>query len=402
MLMTQGAPEAITSMIPCGASVLDLRSDRHCSPIEMLLPYGCSYAATSQLAEVLSVQYLQVNRVDYLVLDITSKLDTILIRASRLVAELGLTLVLQFDHEQLGIFVEETVEKFGLVSRNSYKLGCQQITRIEQKCPTAMPRKRVCVVSCAGWPNFGDRLGFHLIHGCLPPSVSVRHLYYPLLGREEMSCDLLILWLGSSVFKKTLSTTVLRLLEQAPRAVGIFGTQYRRSIDPAMMAELLGRLSFWYARYEEDLYLYGRDGKSAHLGDWLIDAFPITEALQDGLLTLGADLISQEVPLDRLIQKIQSCKRVASSRLHPLLCAMTSAEQVSYREQREFRDGEISGKFRSLFLDVFGRDYPESQFFPVDRDAVITYKSRTSVRVEMLRRNLKTLLGLPDGASHGP
>ena len=391
-LMSQRVSEAITSLIPCGATVLDLRPDRRVTPIEHALPYGCTYLVLPGTADSLTPQVLKDNRVDYLVLNMSEGLSTTLIHVSRLLVSLRLVLILYFNCGQMNAFVEDTIKSFGLTLRKSEEVGSQQVVRIERSNIAVVARKRVLVLSSAGWPNFGDRLGFHLIHKCLPPSVTVRHLYFPQIDLGDVNYDLLVLWLGTSVFGRTLTKEVLRLMEQVPHVVGIFGTQYRRSIDSGMMTDLLGRLSVWYARYEEDVYLYGKYTKCVHLGDWLIDAFPIAEAYKDGLLTLGPNLISQELPLDRLIQQIQACKRVSSSRLHPLLCALTSAEEVGYREQREFQNGETSGKFRSLFLDVFGRDYPEGRLFTVDRDAVVAYKTRTATKIRQLRDNLSSLL----------
>ena len=78
-----------------------------------------------------------------------------------------------------------------------------------------------------------------------------------------------------------------------------------------------------------------------------------------------------ELPLDRTIQAIQLHKNVYSARLHPLLCALTSAELVAYAEQPSKQMPDIvSGKFRSMLIDIFGRSYPEKKFFIVDRDAV--------------------------------
>jgi hypothetical protein len=36
----------------------------------------------------------------------------------------------------------------------------------------------------------------------------------------------------------------------------------------------------------------------------------------------------------------------------------------------------VSGKFRSMLIDIFGRTFPEKNFFLVDRDAVTGYKAR--------------------------
>jgi hypothetical protein len=146
------------------------------------------------------------------------------------------------------------------------------------------------------------------------------------------------------------------------------------------MSQLLDRLTVWFARYEEDLLLYGGGRKNVvHLGDWLISAFPMTRWNRDETLHVGRE-VWNDLPLDRTIQGIQRYRNVSSERIHPLLCALTSAERVSYREQREDGSGMNSGKFRSLLIDIFGRTYPESNFFEVPRDAVAAYRAR-SMRV---------------------
>jgi len=95
-----------------------------------------------------------------------------------------------------------------------------------------------------------------------------------------------------------------------------------------------------------------------------------------------------------VIQEIQSFKRVHSTRLHPLICAMTSAEQVAYTEQRA-QDGTVSGKFRSMLLDVFRRTWPEDAFFDVPRDAVAAYKARTKQNTALLAGRIDALLNAP-------
>src|SRR6185295_5706536 len=86
--------------------------------------------------------------------------------------------------------------------------------------------------------------------------------------------------------------------------------------------------------------------------------------------------ILKDLPLDRTIQHIQRHKRVFSERLHPLLCALASAEEVAYVEQRETADRSLaSGKFRSMLIDVFGQVLPESVAWRVDRDRVASYKA---------------------------
>jgi hypothetical protein len=181
---------------------------------------------------------------------------------------------------------------------------------------------------------------------------------------------------------------------RARAAIGIFGTQYREALPAARLGALLDRLTHWYARAEEDLLFYGRARPNAsHLGDWLINAFPLARGEDERLLQIGQE-IWKDLPLDRTIQQIQRHRRVFSERVHPLLCALTSAEEVGYREQRESGDPAIaSGKFRSLLVDVFGQTYPEGVLWRVDRDRVARYKARVQRNTEALRGRLAALLG---------
>jgi hypothetical protein len=84
---------------------------------------------------------------------------------------------------------------------------------------------------------------------------------------------------------------------------------------------------------------------------------------------------------------------VFSERIHPLLCALTSAEEVGYREQRESGDpAQASGKFRSMLIDIFGQTYPEGALWRVDRDRVAAYKARVRRNTEALRSRVDRLL----------
>jgi hypothetical protein len=84
---------------------------------------------------------------------------------------------------------------------------------------------------------------------------------------------------------------------------------------------------------------------------------------------------------------------VFSTRLHPLLCALTSAAEVAYSEQREGdQAGSMSGKFRSMLIDIFGRTYPEQHFFAVDRDAVARYKAHVRGNVSKIGAQLEAML----------
>ena len=77
----------------------------------------------------------------------------------------------------------------------------------------------------------------------------------------------------------------------------------------------------------------------------------------------------------------------------PLLCALTAAELVAYTEQPSPQmPGVVSGKFRSLLIDIFGRSYPEKRFFMVDRDAVARYKARVHRNVATVGERIDAIL----------
>jgi tetratricopeptide (TPR) repeat protein len=256
----------------------------------------------------------------------------------------------------------------------------QVLLRIVPAETRLLVRRRVLVMSYKNCGNFGDRLGFHTINSLLPAGAEVHHGHFQPWDVPPGDFDLLVLGIGNSIFHPILTDRLIDLTHKIPRSVGIFGTQYREAIDPRRMSQLLDSLTVWFARYEEDLLLYGGGRKNAvHLGDWLIAAFPMTRWTRDETLRVGRE-VWNDLPLDRTIEDIQKYRSVISERIHPLLCALTSAERVAYTEQREDGSGRNSGKFRSLLIDIFGRTFPESNFFEVPRDAVAAYRAR-SLRV---------------------
>jgi hypothetical protein len=283
------------------------------------------------------------------------------------------------------------LQQLGAAVVSRVQNGQQVAFRITRHLSTATPGGRVLVLSCVGWPNFGDRLGFHLLHRVIPPSAVVEHVYLPRLP-VRTDYDLLILCLGTSIFSKLLTNDLLNAVQKFPRTIGIFGTQYRNAIDRSRMGALVQSLDTWFARYEEDAYLYGGSASCHHLGDWLVDCFHLSRPTRDEPLTIGADTIAQEVSLDRMIQRIQAHRVVHSARLHPFLCALTSAEEVSYNEQRELDGLESSGKFRSLLLDVFGCEQDEGKPIRVDRDAVARYKEKVHRGIDAIRQRVQYCL----------
>jgi hypothetical protein len=259
--------------------------------------------------------------------------------------------------------------------------------------------RRVAVVSYYNDPNFGDRLGYHVINSLLPADAVVTHVAInPWTQPPEETFDLVIVGIGNSLNAPPIARPQLRrLLEATPHSLGVFGTQYRNQYrlgeTPALFDTLLSGLTTWWARYEEDIYAFGRGRANVrHLGDLLVSAFPLARPTIDRNLVIPADFRYKDIPLDRVIQQIQSYRRVSTARLHTMLCALTSAEQVCYREQKEANGGAISEKFRSQLYDVFGRTFDEDRFFDVDRDSVARYKRRVEANMVDLKAQIARLL----------
>lgn len=251
----------------------------------------------------------------------------------------------------------------------------------------------VAVISHNHVGNFGDRLGYHMINALLPGEAEVHHLTFRTLEQAREKYDLVVVGIGNDIFQPLLGDDVLDVVKRGKSAVGIFGTQYRELIARPALDRLLDRLDTWYARYEDDVLMYGRGRNNVeHLGDWLIDQFPMSKGVDDEPIRIG-DENWTDLPLDRTIQVIQRHKNVYSERLHPLLCALTSAELVAYGERPSKQMPDImSGKFRSMLIDIFGRTYPEKKFFIVDRDAVIRYKAQVHRNVARVGERIAGIL----------
>jgi hypothetical protein len=259
----------------------------------------------------------------------------------------------------------------------------------------------VAVVSDSDAGDFGGRLGLSMINALLPGEAEVHHLTFRTLHEARDKYDLVVLGTGNSLFQPLIGDAVLDIVGRGKAAIGIFGTQYRELIPRVGLDRLLDRLDTWFARTEDDVLMYGR-GRSnvVHLGDWLIDQFPIVRASEDEPLQIGGE-IGKDLALDRAIQLIQRHKQVYSAQPQPLLCALTAAELVAYADEpAQQMPGVASGHFRSMLIDIFGRSYPEKKFFMVDRDAVARYKARVhrnvavvGERIEATLRNLAVAAG---------
>src|SRR5262249_4576671 len=106
--------------------------------------------------------------------------------------------------------------------------------------------------------------------------------------------------------------------------------------------------------YEDDVLMYGRGRNNVvHIGDWLIDQFPLTRAIDDEPLVISNEP-GHEIALDRAMRTIQQHKQVYSTVPPALLCALTSAELAAYAEMPERQPHLATGQFRSMLIDVFG------------------------------------------------
>jgi len=406
-------------VVPAGSRVLDLGCGA--MTLERSLPFGCAYQPCDVVARDERTIVVDLN---------TDGVPEAAVAACDLVVMLGLweylfkpgevfaalartgrpilcsycptELTAHVDRRALGWVNDFSLSAFLDVARqNGYRPALErQIDDLQYlvklEVAVDLPRaaiKRVHVLSYNNVGNFGDRLGFHVLNDVLPPNAEVSWGTLRPLSPVPERLDLLVIGIGNSLFGDLIDEPLIDAAGRARASIGIFGTQYREALPAARLGALIDRLAHWYARSEEDLLLYRRSRSNAsHLGDWLINAFPLASGVDDRVLHVGKE-IWNELPLDRTIQQIQRHRKVFSERVHPLLCALTSADEVGYREQRESGDPALaSGKFRSMLIDIFGQTCPEGALWRVDRDKVAAYKVRVRRNTAELRGRLAALL----------
>jgi len=410
---------AAAAFVPSGARVLDLGCGR--MALRDLVPKDCVYQPCDLVARDPSTIVCDLNAGGFPVeaaadADIVTMLGVLeyVVDADLLFAALQRSrcdIVLSYCPTEFSAAVDRPslgwISHFGLADlaalfdRHGYRIERSERIDALQVLIKLRPADRVAavtpcsvaVVSCYDVPNFGDRLGYHMINALLPPQADVHHLSFTALHTARPVYDLVVLGTGNSVYHPVLTESTLNVLARGKAAIGIFGTQYRELIQRPALDRVLDRLDTWFARHEDDLLHYGRGRANAvHLGDWLIDQFPMARASEEQLLKIGEDAWS-EMPLDRVIQQIQRHKNVFSERLHPLLCALTAAELVAYVDQRDAGSPLIAaGKFRGMLIDVFGRTFPERKFFEVDRAAVMRYKAQVRANVARVGERIDAIL----------
>jgi hypothetical protein len=409
--------ELAAQFIPAGSRVLDLSRTK---TLERLLPHGCSYQGRDRIkcdggaaCDIASGDFptQAAGQSDIIVMlgaleqvaDIDSFFTHLRFCKQDVIVSYSATdLIRGEERAALGFanhlsFYDLTL----LFDRYGFRIECTAPIGARQALMRLTPTDRlkpvttcsVAVVSCSDDGNFGDRLGSHMINALLPGEADVHHLTFRTLHEARERYDLVVLGTGNSLFQPLLGDDVLDIIGRAKASIGIFGTQYRELMPRATLGRLIERLDTWFARTEDDVLMYGRGAKNVvHLGDWLIDQFPMSRPCEDEPLEVSDDIRADDA-LDRTIRIIQRHRQVYSTGLHPLLCALTSAELVAYAEEPSAQMPDIvSGKFRSMLVDIFGRTYPEKKFFMVDRDAVTRYKARVHRNVAKLAERIDTIL----------
>jgi len=382
--------ELAAQFIPAGARVLDLAGG---SALSSLLPHGCSYRAAP-----LGGQFPTALAADTDIIVMLGVLDRVLDLES-------LFTHLRFCRQDVILSYRARdfaggdrfsfYELTRLFDRYAFRIACTAPVDASEMIIRLTPMERLkpvtrCSVAViADAHDFSGRLGLQMVQSLLPGEAELHHLSFDRLNEARAQYDLVVLGAGTGLFQPLIGDGLLDIIRRGKAAIGIFGTQYRELIPRAPIQRLIERLDVWYARYQDDVLIYGRGSNVVHLGDWLIDRFPLAHASDDAPLEIGEG--SGELAPDEMIAAIQRHKQVYSTALHPFLCALTAAELAAYSEAGGVA-GAASGSFRSLLIDVFGRSYPEKQFFLVDRDAVARYKAQVHANVAALRRRVEGVL----------
>lgn len=384
--------------IPAGARVLDLSAQKK---LRRLLPECCDYRAGEVLGSGLAQAAAEADVVVILgSLEDIADPDTLFAQLSAAKPNV----ILSYRARDLDGVSDERLSFFDLTTlfdRHGYRIECtapagaagtiMRLTATE-RLMCASPR-RVAVIAGSDAQGFGNRLGRALLQSLLPGEAEIDYLNLATLGHARAEYDLVVLGTGGSLTRPLVDDRVLDVIGRAKAAIGIFGTRHRALLPPAALERLIERLDTWYARYQDDVLIYGRGrGNVVHLGDWTIDCFPLAAGRVDEPLRITGSSPSDGA-LDHRIAHIQRHRRVYSEQLHPLLCALTAAETAAYSDQPAATPGAAPGEFRSMLIDIFGRSYPEKDYFLVDRDAVARYKARVHNNVAALRRRIETLLG---------
>jgi hypothetical protein len=400
--------------IPAGARVLELGCGR--MALKRFLPHGCEYRGCDLIAREPDTIVCDLNAEEFPtqaaaeadVIVMLGVLETIVdvesffthlrfCKRDVLLSYCARDLTGKCDRAALGWINDFSFFDLArLFDRFGFRIECtapvdgvqmlMRLTPAERMAP--LSPCRVAVVA-NGADSFAGRLERHMINTLLPGEAEVDHLTFRSLAQARESYDLAVIGTGGSLFQPLIGDELIDLVGRARASIGIFGTQYRELIPRARAERLIERLDTWFARHQDDVLMYGRGrGNVVHLGDWLIDLFPLASASEEEPLRIDDE---NARALD--IETIQRHKRVHAAVPQALLCALTAAETAAYAEPASAdMPGAAAGQFRGMLLDIFGRSYPEREFFLVDRDAVARYKARVHHNVASLRARIDALL----------
>jgi hypothetical protein len=409
--------ELASQFVPTGARVLDLSGS---TAIERLLPSGCIYSGIGRDAKKRPGLACDLNGGDFPT-EAASQCDVILMLGvlERISDVENLFTHLRFckrdvilsycatdlakDLDRAGLGFTNNLSFYDLArlfDRYGFRIECTAPIDASQVLMRLTPAERlapiascsIAVISEGDDGNLGARLGRRIINTLLPGEAEVHHLTFQTLNDARDKYDLVVLGTGNGLFPPLLGEDVFGIISRAKAAVGIFGTQCRELIQRPALDRLIDQLDTWFARYQDDVLMYGRGRNNVvHLGDWFIDQFPLGRATDDEPLVIGNE-VGTELDPDRAIQRIQRHKQVYSVLPTPLLCSLTSAEIAAYGEPPAQQPNIPTGEFRSMLIDVFGRAYPEKKFFLVDRDAVTRYKARVHRNVAKVGARIDSIL----------
>lgn len=372
----------VTQFIPAGARILEVDA----ASLTRHLPFGCMYRSAKR---------------DVVTAECAAKYDLIVMLSplhTQTGAETFLRELAQAERPLLVSYRNDDRLGFHalvrLIGRNGFRVETSApVDDSEMLLRLAPARKLGTLSPCSvavltGSMTFGERLGRNMISTLLPGEADVHYVDLGDLGTARDAYDLVILGAGQGLFHSLCDPEVLDVLKRGRNAIGIFGTQQRELLPRVAVDHLLDHLDIWFARTRDDVMLYGRGRDNVtYLGDWLIEQFPLGHGRDGELLTLNDDSL-RDLPLDRSIVGIQRHNAVFARALAPFLCALNSADTVGYADEL----GVPSGEFRSLLIDIFGRSFPDNDFFQVDRDAVLRYRARVHRNVGLMRARIDAML----------
>ncbi|WP_439817005.1 hypothetical protein [Zavarzinia sp. CC-PAN008] len=266
------------------------------------------------------------------------------------------------------------------------------VIRLDPDMARAPVVRRILAVSFDPVHDPSQQWRQRLLPRILPPMAEVVAMTVGEAAPEG-PFDLVVLGNGGGIYQQHLNDAVLDLAQAGRRAVGLFGVDFRDAVDPGRVGALLDRLDLWLARSGEDALVYGH-GRSnvATLGEWLVDLMPLRAAPDEQLFSIDAAVMARTPPHE-LEATLTRHRMVMARTPAALALALPSAHYVAYAEDRALGSRVFSGAYRSLLMDVFGRNYPENQLFEVDRSAVAAYKLRTRLMIDQAQAIVGQLVG---------